>query len=169
MKNDAKRTVDISQFSAIVLAPFGAVGLTTHDEKVSSLTFLPDCHIEKKASDAFSMEVSRQLSVYLKRPDFNLDFPVVERGTDFQKKVWQEMKKIPVGQTLTYGEVARRIQSGPRAVGGACAINPLVLFYPCHRIVAASGIGGFSGETDTDSVFLNIKRWLLRHEGVLKN
>lgn len=169
MKNEIKPVVPPDLFSAIVLAPFGAVGFISNGEKVSRLSFLPGHTMEKKATDSFSKEVSRQLENYLADPVFDLDFPVIVSGTDFRKRVWEEMKKIPAGQIRTYGDVARRIQSAPRAVGGACGGNPLVLYYPCHRIVASGGIGGFSGETDPDSVFLKIKRWLLRHEGALKN
>ena len=154
-------------FSAIVSAPFGAVGFVSDGEKVSRLSFLPGYFDEKNTTDKFTGDVSRQLRAYLADSAFTLDFPVAKTGTDFQWRVWQEMRNIPAGQTRTYGDVAKRIQSAARAVGGACAINPLILYYPCHRIVAAGGIGGFSGETASDSAFLNIKRWLLAHEGVL--
>ena len=65
----------------------------------------------------------------------------------------------------TYGDIAKRVRSIPRAVGGACGRNPLPLIIPCHRVVAAGGIGGFMGGRDDDP--LAIKRWLLKHEGVL--
>ncbi|WAW10960.1 methylated-DNA--[protein]-cysteine S-methyltransferase [Oxalobacter vibrioformis] len=169
MKKESDHIVNPDSFSAIVSAPFGAVGFVSDGEKVSRLSFLPGYIGEKTAMDKFAGEVSRQLAAYLADSAFTLDFPVARTGTDFQWRVWQEMRNIPVGQTRTYGEVAKRIQSAARAVGGACAINPLILYYPCHRIVAANGIGGFSGETASDSAFLNIKRWLLRHEGVLTN
>jgi methylated-DNA-[protein]-cysteine S-methyltransferase len=129
---------------------------------------MPGHTIGKTPADAFAREVARQLAAYLADAAFLPDFPVVDAGTDFQRKVWREMRKIPVGKARTYGDVAGSIGSGPRAVGGACAANPLVLYYPCHRIVAAGGIGGFSGETAPDNGFLRIKQWLLRHEGFLR-
>lgn len=83
-------------------------------------------------------------------------------GTAFQKKVWAAIEKIPLGKTKSYAEIAAQIghPGASRAVGSACGANPLPLFVPCHRVLAANGkIGGFSGG-------LAVKRLLLRHEGV---
>lgn len=83
-------------------------------------------------------------------------------GTAFQRKVWAAIEKIPLGKTRTYGEIADQIghPGASRAVGAACGANPLPLFVPCHRVLAANGkIGGFSGG-------LGVKRLLLRMEGV---
>lgn len=83
-------------------------------------------------------------------------------GTDFQRKVWAAIEKIPLGKTKTYGEIAAQIghPGASRAVGAACGANPLPLFVPCHRVLASNGrLGGFSGG-------LNVKRLLLRMEGV---
>ncbi len=76
------------------------------------------------------------------RPDLPLD----ERGTTFQRRVWQELRRIPWGKRITYGELARRIgrPTAVRAVAGACARNPLALLTPCHRVVRQNGeLGGF--------------------------
>jgi len=72
-------------------------------------------------------------------------------GTDFQQAVWTALKRIPAGQTLSYGEVAKAIgrPKAVRAVGGACGANPIPVLIPCHRVLAAGGkIGGFSGGLD---------------------
>jgi methylated-DNA-[protein]-cysteine S-methyltransferase len=74
--------------------------------------------------------------------------PLDPRGTPFRRKVWTELRKIPHGKTMSYSDVARRIGSprASRAVGSACGINPIPLFIPCHRVVAANGgLGGFGG------------------------
>ena len=84
-------------------------------------------------------------------------------GTAYQQKVWQAIAEIPYGQVASYQDIARQIGSHPRAVGGACGKNPLALVIPCHRVVAKQGLGGFSSG---DAEALNIKRWLLKHEGV---
>jgi O-6-methylguanine DNA methyltransferase len=86
-------------------------------------------------------------------------------GTDFQRAVWSAMRTIRVGQTLSYGEIARAIgkPKALRAVGGACGANPIPVLVPCHRVLAAKGkIGGFSGGLDW-------KRTLLEREGVKFN
>ena len=84
-------------------------------------------------------------------------------GTPFQLRVWQELRRIPWGQTISYGELARRVANpkAPRAVGQANAVNPIPLFIPCHRVIAADGsLGGYSSGPER-------KRWLLRHEGAM--
>jgi O-6-methylguanine DNA methyltransferase len=88
------------------------------------------------------------------------DVPLDLRGTPFQLRVWQELGKIPPGETVSYQELARRLGNpkAARAVGQACGANPLPLIVPCHRVIAANGtLGGFSSG-------LEHKRWLLAHE-----
>jgi methylated-DNA-[protein]-cysteine S-methyltransferase len=83
------------------------------------------------------------------------------RGTPFQLRVWQELRRIPWGRTISYGELARRVDNpkASRAVGQANGANPIPLIIPCHRVIAADGsLGGYSSGLDR-------KRWLLRHEG----
>ena len=87
------------------------------------------------------------------------------RVTPFQEKVLQQLLLIPYGETRSYGEIARILNTSPRAVGNACRNNPLSIIVPCHRVVAANGIGGYSGETGGE--LLSIKRRLLQLEGAL--
>jgi methylated-DNA-[protein]-cysteine S-methyltransferase len=83
-------------------------------------------------------------------------------GTLFQQRVWSALLSIPVGSVITYGELARRVESSPRAVGGALRANPIPVLIPCHRVVALSGLGGYAGASEAGQVR---KRWLLAHEG----
>ena len=86
-----------------------------------------------------------------------------QRGTDFQKRVWAMMRDIPYGETATYGGMAMALGSGPRAVGMACARNPIPIIVPCHRVLGSGGKeGGFSGGKG-----LPTKRQLLALEGVV--
>ena len=90
--------------------------------------------------------------------------PATARGTEFQRAVWQVMREIPCGSTISYGELARRIgrPKAVRAVGLACGANPIGIVIPCHRVVGANGaLTGFGGGLDR-------KRWLLGHEGWIK-
>jgi methylated-DNA-[protein]-cysteine S-methyltransferase len=90
----------------------------------------------------------------------DFDTPRTPAGTLFQRRAWDEMCRIPYGETITYGELARRVGSAPRAVGGACGSNPIPIIVPCHRVVAAAGKpGGYSGMGGLDT-----KAWLLSHE-----
>ncbi|NKB43191.1 MAG: methylated-DNA--[protein]-cysteine S-methyltransferase [Alphaproteobacteria bacterium] len=91
--------------------------------------------------------------------DFNL--PLKPVGSPFQNKVWAAMQEIPFGQALTYGQVAKKIGSGARAVGMACGANPIPIIIPCHRIVATTGLGGYSGDGGlaTKQALLNLEGW----------
>ncbi len=84
--------------------------------------------------------------------------PVLMKGTDFQIKVWEQTRKIPYGKTITYGELAKKVNSSPRAVGMALSRNRIPLFIPCHRVIGKKGIGGFTPD-------VKIKRDLLKLEG----
>ncbi len=80
------------------------------------------------------------------------------RGTAYQQAVWKALLAIPWGEVRTYGDIARELSSGPRAVGGANHRNPVAILVPCHRVVAVGGgLGGSGGG-------LERKRWLLAHE-----
>lgn len=154
-------------FAAIVEAPFGAVGVRTEGGAVRELTYLPAGFDEKAPTDAIAELAARQVQRYLDEPDFRFDLPLAEVGTEFQHKVWNVISSIPRGQVLTYAQVAKQIRSAPRAVGQACGNNWFPIVIPCHRVTATGGLGGFAHHDDANGFHLNVKRWLLRHEGVL--
>jgi methylated-DNA-[protein]-cysteine S-methyltransferase len=102
-----------------------------------------------------------QLEEYFARERTEFDLPIELDGTAFQKEVWTELSRIPYGETISYGELARRVgrPKGPRAVGQANGKNPIPIIVPCHRVLASNGIGGYGGG-------LPMKRTLLAVEGV---
>jgi methylated-DNA-[protein]-cysteine S-methyltransferase len=155
-----------SLFSAIVEAPFGAIGIRTEPGVLRELVYLPRHFNEKAPTDKLSEQAARQVERYLTQPDFRFDLPLAEVGTAFQRKVWAVIAAIPRGDVLTYGQVARQIRSAPRAVGQACGANWFPLVIPCHRVTASGGLGGFSNHDDETGFHLGVKRWLLKHEGV---
>jgi methylated-DNA-[protein]-cysteine S-methyltransferase len=106
-------------------------------------------------------ETVTQLEAYFARERTEFDVPMELDGTAFQKEVWSELSRIPYGQTISYGELARRVgrPKGPRAVGQANGKNPIPIIVPCHRVLAGNGIGGYGGG-------LPMKRALLAVEGV---
>lgn len=108
-----------------------------------------------------SLPLGRQIRAYFDGEKVEFDTPMHLSGTDFQKRVWEAMARIPYGEVLSYGELAHRIGCRAyRAVGQACHRNPLPLIVPCHRVIASGGrLGGFGGGED-------IKRRLLAFEGV---
>ena len=151
-------------FDAVVKAPFGGIGIRIDAGVVSEAVYLPALFAPRLARHALAKEAVAQIKRYWKDPSFVFDLPLAPRGTAFQQQVWRAISAIPSGTTLSYGAIARNLRSGPRAVGGACGANWYSLIVPCHRVLAANGLGGF-GEGDA-GFHLNIKRWLLAHEGV---
>jgi methylated-DNA-[protein]-cysteine S-methyltransferase len=153
-------------FSAIVEAPFGALGIRTKAGVLRELVYLPRSFNEKAPADALSERVARQVERYLEDADFRFDLPLPDVGTAFQRRVWETISGIPRGEVLTYGQVAKLIRSAPRAVGQACGANWFPLIIPCHRVTASCGLGGFSNHDDETGFHIGVKRWLLVHEGV---
>jgi len=114
-------------------------------------------------ASALLTRARRQLAEYFARTRTTFDVPLDPAGSAFQRRVWDALRAIPYGTTLSYSELARRLGDprATRAVGAANARNPIPIIVPCHRVVGASGqLTGFGGGLDR-------KRWLLEHEGVL--
>ena len=151
-------------FSAIVPAPFGAIGIRIEGDVLKELSYLPPQYKAKPAGDKLTKKVAMQVAAYLNNPDYVFDLDLPEVGTEHQRKVWSIINAIPRGKVLTYGEVAHKIRSAPRAVGQACGANWYPLIIPCHRVTASGSIGGFARH---DGGFhQSVKRWLLQHEQV---
>lgn len=113
-------------------------------------------------------EARRQLRAYFDRKLKAFDLPLLPKGTEAEKEIWQVMCKIPYGETMTYGEMTVAVGRDPkvgdaRAIGQACGANPIPVIIPCHRVMAAGGkMGGYSGRGGTET-----KRKLLAFEGAL--
>ena len=92
------------------------------------------------------LRAREQLQEYFDGKRMNFDLPLAPEGSDFQKRVWAALRAIPLGETRSYADIARALGSAPRAVGGANGANPIPVFIPCHRVIAADGsLGGYSG------------------------
>jgi methylated-DNA-[protein]-cysteine S-methyltransferase len=145
--------------SSVVDSPIGPLGLVATRDGLAGVQF----HAHGFPSDGASPildEASRQLAAYFAGELTAFDLP----GSEFQRSCWLALATIPYGQTVSYGEQARRLGYGPekaRAVGAANGQNPLPLVLPCHRVIGADGsLTGFGGG-------LPMKRYLLEHEGAL--
>ena len=160
--NAVMRRTPTGNFDALYRTPFAVLGICTSGSCLTRLDYLPAHVAPSEPKTDLAREVIRQIERYLSDPAFRFDLPLKIDGSEFRKRVWEVMCAIPAGHTMTYGDVARRLQSAPRAVGGACGDNRIPLIIPCHRVVARNGIGGFmhtTGDRET-----GIKRWLLAHE-----
>ena len=153
-----------SGYSACMAAPFAVLGIRTAGESLTGIEYLPQGAATLAPVNRLAERVCRQIERYLDDPGFRFDLPFEYRGTGFQCRVWRAIHAIPSGRTLTYVEIARRLRTAPRPVGGACGANRIPLVIPCHRVVARDGIGGFMHAGR--GFPLEVKRWLLRHEGV---
>mgnify|MGYP001562039362 CR=1 FL=1 len=149
-------------FCAVVEFPAMRVGVRTRAEELAEICFLPRSIALVAPKNRLAERAARQFERYRRDPDSGFDLPLAEVGTAFQRRVWEVIASIPRGRTLSYGEVARRLRSAPRAVGQACGANWFPLVIPCHRVVGASSLGGFGHHGE--GFHLEIKSWLLRHE-----
>ncbi len=143
-------------------SPWGMLGIVA-DDAVRGIDFLSPRVSARRATTPLARACLRQLTAYFRDPTWRFDLPLVLTGTAYQQRVWRVLQTIPMGKVLCYGDVARRLRSGARAVGGACGANPVPIIVPCHRVVASNGLGGFSGGRVAHAT--DIKQWLLRHEG----
>lgn len=111
--------------------------------------------------DAVLREAMRQLDDYFADARRAFDLPLAARGTAFQRRVWQELGRIPFGETRSYGEVAERLgtPSAMRAVGAANGRNPIAIIVPCHRVIGANGaLTGFGGGLARKAYLLELER-----------
>ena len=152
-------------YQAKLSVPFGVLGIRCTGNALVGIDFLPTSERPQHATSALAETVCEQLLRYLKNPDAQFSVPLELNGTPHQRKVWQAMLDIPRGQTRSYGELAVELKSCAQAVGQACGANPIPIIIPCHRVVGKAGLGGFAHHRS--GAHLDIKRWLLAHEGVI--
>ena len=162
--------------SAELDTPIGQLILVMDGERLCAVGFGPDCsylqrHLKQNYRGRGLRPLEGSSSVVADvRAYFAGDIAALDRievspiGTDFQKAVWQALRRIPHGETVSYGELARQLgrPGASRAVGTANGSNPIPIVIPCHRVIASDGtLGGYGGGLDR-------KRWLLAHERALR-
>ena len=154
--------------ACVIAAPFGYLGITTEmvdgSLMLACIRYLPGSAKHQAPGNALAALVEEQCRAYFADPRTIFDLPLKPQGTAFQQRVWHAVAQLQSGETTTYGEIAARLHSGARAVGGACGANYFPLVIPCHRVVAKVNLGGFMGQ-DAPGLHRDIKLWLLNHEG----
>jgi methylated-DNA-[protein]-cysteine S-methyltransferase len=151
--------------------PMGPLRLCFSDRGLTAIEFTGEGSSTVQENDSPSSRlkplikaVTKQLKAYFDgEPTDFADLALDPQGTPFQRRVWEELRRIPRGQAISYKELANRVGNpkASRAVGQANGRNPIPLIIPCHRVIAADGtLGGYSSGLDR-------KRWLLRHEGAI--
>jgi methylated-DNA-[protein]-cysteine S-methyltransferase len=144
--------------SSIYTTPLGLFEVVHNEHFIFNSSFTEKSGTTAKT--ALSELVYSELSAYFVNNQHRFQLPLKPQGSPYQQKVWNALLVIPVGRTLTYGELAITLQSSPRAVGQACKKNPLALFIPCHRVVGKNDLGGYMGNPQS----LPYKEALLQHE-----
>lgn len=152
----------MSTYDAILPAPMCRLGARFTGDALTRLDFLLADTPASTQRDMRSSHLARELEAYWHNPAHPFDLLFVPLGTPFQLRVWHILMNIPAGQPTTYGALAKRLGTAARAVGQACGSNPLPILIPCHRVVSASGLGGFMHSAS--GAPLDVKTWLLAHE-----
>lgn len=148
--------ISIGYFSS----PIGLLRITGKGESIVSVKFVLQKNEQERVSPAVK-EAILQLKEYFEGKRTKFDLKLCLEGTDFQKRVWDELQKIPFGAIISYKDLAKKVGdfNHARAVGNAVGKNPAVIVVPCHRVVKSDfSLGGFSDGIDK-------KVWLLSHEG----
>ncbi len=137
---------------------FGWVSATEINNKITKIQFC-----KRKNEGSFSKtlrNLKKNLFLYFSGKLKKIDVPILIKGKLIQKKIWHELKKIPIGKTKSYGDIAKKLNVSPRYVGRVCGENKHVLIIPCHRVIRSDGsIGGFSANPG-----IKLKEKLLKFE-----
>ena len=143
-------------------SPFGGMRLTEEEGVLVALDFdsLPPTVLTDEGVRVLAQSQA-WLAAYFAAGCLGVMPEMKPKGTAFQQRVWSELAHVPWGECITYAELAKRLDSAPRAVGGALRANPIPILIPCHRVVAATGLGGYAGASELGQAR---KKWLLEHE-----
>jgi len=152
---------------AYIETPVGILLIAGNDAAVECISFprhgkaaKPEPGWQESQRGAVA-EAIRQLQEYFAGERTGFDLPLAPKGTEFQRAVWRQLQDIPYGETISYGELARRVGNpkAARAVGSANGANPLPIVIPCHRVIAGDGsIGGFGGGLPTKEILLALEQ-----------
>ena len=122
---------------------YGWINIVENNNSIDSISF---GKLKQKGSSRQLIDLKKQIQNHFLNKLYKWNFKLNIVGTILQKKIWNEIKKIPFGKTVTYGYIAKRIKTSPRYVGSVCSQNLHLLVIPCHRVIRSDGaLGGFSG------------------------
>ena len=143
----------------VYTSPIGEISIIEEENKIIEISFGVKSGI-KQGSSLLLEKTKNELQEYFDGKRMEFDIPIKLNGTDFYKKVWNELKKIPYGETRSYGEIAERIGNpkASRAVGMANHNNPISIIVPCHRVIGKNGaLTGYAGGIDKKRFLLNLE------------
>jgi methylated-DNA-[protein]-cysteine S-methyltransferase len=143
-------------------SPIGGLRIHCSAGLVTAIGFGAEAPRGARTADDVLDRAEQQLVEYFAGERTRFDLPLASDGTEFQKKVWGELQRIPYGETASYGEIARRLGYEPgisRAVGAANGANPIPIVVPCHRVIGADGsLTGYAGGVERKRTLLDLER-----------
>lgn len=142
-----------------IASPLGGLTLREDAGAITGLSWSP-AGVEHDDDTPLLREAEAQLARYFEDPATRIELPLRIGGSDFLQRLCAQLCTIPGGETRTYGALARALGVSPQAIGQGVGANPVPIIVPCHRVVGADGLGGYSGQGGVET-----KVWLLRHEG----
>lgn len=146
----------------IINSPIGKLGIKIKNDTLTNIEYLDTNAATTSKTNSLILNITKQLKQYFINPKYKFDLPLNLQGTEFQKRVWGILRDIPSGSVKTYGELAKQLNTSPRAIGNACRGNPIPIIIPCHRVIAKKSLGGYAGKQK--GKLMDIKKWLLEHE-----
>jgi methylated-DNA-[protein]-cysteine S-methyltransferase len=141
-------------------SPIGIIRIESSEKGISELIFMDNIDVEESRGDEIASQCIIQLDEYFNHKREVFDLKLDLKGTEFQKRVWAELLKIPFGKTISYKDLSVKLGDikAIRAVGTANGANPVSIIIPCHRVIGSNGsLTGYAGG-------LWRKKWLLEHE-----
>lgn len=148
-------------YAAIMNTAMGSLLIKADDSSITSIHFLNDSQtLPELVDNAIIDQCITELGEYFAGKRVTFDLPLAPKGTDFQKSVWQQLLKIPYGNTTSYGEIAQQIGNpkAARAIGLANNRNPIPIIIPCHRVVGSNGsLTGYAGGLENKSYLLKLE------------
>ena len=147
-------------YKKIIETPIGKMYIAEENDKIIEVNLDKDNYYQEKDTEILNL-AGKQLSEYFNGNRKNFDLPIYLKGTEFQKKVWQELLKIPYGEVRTYGEIAKNIGNpkASRAVGMANHNNPLLILIPCHRVIGVKNrLVGYGLGLDKKKYLLDLEK-----------
>jgi len=144
-------------YASVIESPVGRITILADDEFVYAITFA-EKDIADMPENQLTSAVARQLQDYFKGELKVFNFPIKQKGTDFQQEVWQNLLAIPFGETTSYAKFSAHHPLAIRAIASANGKNDIAIVVPCHRVIGSNGkLVGYAGG-------LWRKKWLLQHE-----
>lgn len=156
--------MDATTYTTYYSSPIGHILIAGTDEYITTVLFCDQSGQDSPYLPAVVKTCVQQLDEYFSGNRKNFEMPVQPTGTSFQQQVWQQLRSINFGHTVSYMDVARAVsgEKAIRAIGAANGRNPICVIVPCHRVIGSDGsLTGYAGG-------LWRKEWLLKHEGALK-